>query len=282
MIIISGLSGAGKTVALNALEDLTYYCIDNLPLGLLSQFALEITNNSQAAYDRVAVGIDARNTQEALQHLPQAMAELRVSGLATELVFIEAGDDTLIERFSETRRRHPLSSHSMSLADAIQMERRLLAALAESADIRIDTSRTRMHELRDVVRERIARRPRASLSLQLVSFGYKHGVPRDADFVFDVRCLPNPYWETHLRPLSGRDKAVIEFLENQPLVASMLEQLTIFLRFWVPQFEAGNRSYLTVAIGCTGGNHRSVYLVEQLSEIFSKQLQHVLVRHRDI
>lgn len=282
MVIISGLSGAGKTVALNALEDLSYYCIDNLPLGLLAQFASEITNNTKAAYEHVAVGIDARNTEEALQQLPQAMAELRDGGLATELVFIEAGDGILIERFSETRRRHPLSSPKVSLADAIQLERKLLGPLAEAADIRIDTSRTHMHQLRDLVRDRIARRPRASLSLQLVSFGYKHGVPRDADFVFDVRCLPNPYWETHLRPLSGKDRKVIEFLEKQPLVGSMLDQLTAFLKYWVPQFAADNRSYLTVAIGCTGGNHRSVYLVERLSDIFSDQLQHVLVRHRDI
>ena len=256
-IIVSGLSGAGKSVVLNTLEDLNFYCIDNLPISLLDQFARQLNDAHTRPAPLVAIGIDARNPEDHLRTLPAGLDELRRLGILTELVFVEANSEILTSRFSETRRKHPLSSSSRSLSDAIEKERRLLSALAEIADLRIDTSRTAVHELRDLVRSRIAERPVAELSLQFVSFGYKHGTPHDADFVFDVRCLPNPHWIKELRKYSGRDAPVIEFLQAQPGVAGMEADLCRFLETWVPRFESENRSYLCVAIGCTGGHHRS-------------------------
>lgn len=282
LIILSGLSGAGKTVALHALEDLGFYCIDNLPVGLLGDFARQIIDSDHPAYREVAVGIDARNPPESLSHFPQVLQNLRGMGLWPELVFISASDDMLIKRFSETRRKHPLSSRGVPLPSAIRMERELLGPLAETADLRVDTSLTYLHQLRDLVRSRVARRPRAQLSLQFMSFGYKHGVPPDTDFAFDVRCLPNPHWEAHLRHLDGRDPQVAEFLESQPRVKEMSDSITAFLELWIPQFEADNRSYLTVALGCTGGHHRSVYLVERLAAHFQAKGLNVLASHRDI
>ncbi len=282
LIIVSGLSGAGKTVVLNSLEDLDFYCIDNLPISLLNTFAGQISDPKTEIADNVAIGIDARNPKNDIINLPDAIATLKDKGLVIDVTYMEANDDVLTKRFSETRRKHPLSSNSISLMDAIKNERQIMEGLSECADIRIDTSHTLMHELRDIVRERIAKRSISSLSIQFISFGYKHGIPGDADFVFDARCLPNPYWEKHLRGLSGKDQAVIEFLSKQKLVSKMLEHLQKFLGHWIPQFEADNRSYLCIAIGCTGGHHRSVYLAEVLAEYFLKQDKHVIVNHRDI
>lgn len=282
IVILSGLSGAGKTVALNTLEDLDYYCIDNLPTSLLSSIVERIEQGYPLFARRMAFGIDARNPEDELITLPDTIRTMRDHGIATELVFIEATDDVLTQRFSETRRKHPLSSSTMPLDEALGRERQLMGPLSEAADLRIDTSYYQMHELRDVVRERIAKRALRTLSLQLISFGYKHGVPRDADFVFDIRCLPNPHWNQELRPFTGQDDKVVKFLESQDQVAAMTDDIREFLRRWVPSFEADNRSYLTVAIGCTGGQHRSVYLVEKLAEFFNAQGKHVLIRHRDI
>jgi len=282
LVIISGLSGAGKTIALNTLEDLGFYCMDNLPVSLLHEFAGQIKHGIIKAAPEIAIGIDARNPAPDIAHLPDVIAGLRKEGLHTELIFMEANDDILTRRFSETRRKHPLSSRSVPLSAAINKERRIMGELSELADIRIDTSYTQMHELRELVRKRIAHRPLAALSIQFTSFGYKHGLPRDADFVFDARCLPNPYWKKNLRSLTGRDKAVIKFLSDQEHVRKMIKHIITFLSSWIPQFEADNRSYLCIAIGCTGGHHRSVYVVEQLSEYFRHKGKHVIINHRDI
>jgi len=281
LIIVTGMSGAGKTTVLNVLEDLSYYCIDSLPIGLAPELFSQIRSAEQPLYENVAIGIDARNPADALTNFPRFLRQQQSSELAVELVFVEAGNDALLRRFSETRRKHPLSATEVSLTVAIHEERRLLGTLAEYADLRIDTSRTSVHQLRALVRERVAQRQANIMSVQLISFGFKHGLPADADFVFDVRCLPNPHWEPRLRDLSGRDPPVIEFLEAAPLVHDMTAQLRAFLDSWLPRFEADQRSYLTVAVGCTGGHHRSVYIVERLASHLSSQGRHVLVTHRD-
>lgn len=282
LIVVSGLSGAGKSVAMDALEDLGYYCIDNLPVKLLPALAAELESATQPAYERAAVAIDARAPAAALRNLPEIIEELRERGVANDLVFLEADENTLIKRFSETRRKHPLTARNLSLAEAIKRERTILAPLRNIADLCVDTSRLHLHRLRDLVRERIDRRPQGTLSLLFQSFGYKHGVPADADMVFDSRCLPNPHWVPRLRPLTGRDAAVVEFLESQPVVEEMFQELESFLALWVPRFEAENRAYLTVAVGCTGGQHRSVYLVERLARHFRGRREPVLVRHREL
>jgi RNase adapter protein RapZ len=281
LMIVSGLSGSGKSVALHTLEDLGYYCIDNLPIGLLQAFAMQMLGARGDAYQRAAVGIDARNRPEDLAEFPRMLRELAEAGVACEIIFLQADDDTLLKRFSETRRKHPLTRREISLADAIRLERGLLEPIAANADLHVDTTRTNIHQLRDLLRERMQRSTR-SLSLLFESFGYKHGVPADADFVFDVRCLPNPHWHAELRPLTGLDPAVAQFLEQQPEVSEMFEALKGFLETWIPRFEADNRSYVTVAIGCTGGQHRSVYLAEQLATHFRTIRDNILIRHREL
>ncbi|MCK5669314.1 MAG: RNase adapter RapZ, partial [Gammaproteobacteria bacterium] len=256
LIVISGLSGAGKTVALHTLEDSGFYCIDNLPIGLLNEFGHQLTELESIPAEEIAVGIDARNPEHLIASLPESIESLKQQNLSVELVYIEANDDVLTTRYSETRRKHPLSSDAVSLTDAIKKERRIMEQFSESADLRIDTSLLSMYGLRDLVREQIVNHPTEALSVQFVSFGYKNGVPKDADFVFDTRCLPNPYWEKDLRLSTGKDKAVIEFLENQDLVKELYAQLKDFVSYWTPHFEASNRSYLCFAIGCTGGQHR--------------------------
>jgi UPF0042 nucleotide-binding protein len=282
LLIISGLSGAGKTIALNTLEDLGLYCIDNLPIGLLNEFARQISDGSIQVTPEVAIGIDARNSENDIKKLPVIINKLRKKSLNIELIFIDANDDVLTRRFSETRRKHPLSSKKLALTGAIKKERRIMEELSAQADMRIDTSHTLMHDLRDIVRKRIANHPVAALSLQFVSFGYKHGIPRDADLVFDSRCLPNPYWKKSLRNLTGKDIAVIKFLGKQKLVTNLIDHIRKFLSSWIPKFESENRSYLCVAVGCTGGHHRSVYIIEQLAEHFRKQGKYVITIHRDI
>lgn len=282
LIIVSGLSGSGKSSALHTLEDLGFYCIDNLPLTLLYQFARQMTRRREAVYQNLAVGIDARNLEEDLQRFPKILKRLRASGFDCELFFFGADDAVLLKRFSETRRKHPLTRSGVSLAEAVRLERQLLEPISMRADMHFDTSRTNIHQLRDLIRERVVGRREGKMSLLFESFGYKHGVPSDADFVFDVRCLPNPHWEPHLRSLTGRDESVQEFLRGQPAVTQMQEDLKAFLSRWIPRFEADNRSYLTVAVGCTGGQHRSVYMVEQLAAHFRYRQEYVLTRHRDL
>lgn len=282
LVVVTGLSGSGKSIALNALEDLGFYCIDNLPVALLEAFSWQMATQDTRDYQRVAVGVDARSESEELKLLPGLFRELRRAGIDCEILFLEAQDDILLQRFSETRRRHPLSSPQRTLADAIRLERELLEPLQSAADLKLDTTRTNVHQLRDLIRDRVADRGPRQLSLLIQSFGFKHGLPRDADFVYDVRCLPNPHWELELRPLTGRDEAVASFLENEPKVQLLQQHVIGFLDQWIPCFEADGRSYLTVAIGCTGGQHRSVYLTEQIAAHFSAQGRNVLTRHREL
>ena len=281
LIVISGLSGAGKSIALNVLEDLGYYCVDNLPLGLLQAFAAELAEASPPP-DRVATVIDARNLSTAFDRFPEIMAAIRDRGVDCEVVFLEADENAITKRFSETRRKHPLTAANVALLEAIQNERSLLEPVRDLAEICIDTSHTQYHELRELIRQRVDRRPLQTMTLQFMSFGYKHGIPLDADYVFDVRSLPNPYWEVGLRQLNGRDERVVKFLDSQPEVKAMLESLREFLDKWIPAFEDDNRAYLTIAVGCTGGNHRSVYVVERLAAEYRRGRSGVLVRHRDM
>ncbi len=282
LIIVSGLSGAGKTVVLNTLEDLSYYTIDNLPISLLNILIKQFSEENSSLAKHIAIGIDARNTLDDFSFLPEVITALNNKDIPAELIFIEANDDVLTKRFSETRRKHPLSSDSVSLSDAIKQERNIIDALAEAADLRVDTSHMQLNELRNIVRERIDQRKKTSLSLQLMSFGYKNGIPKDADFVFDLRCLPNPYWNKDLRKYSGQDKPVIDFLSKQDSVKQMLNDLEHFLERWIPQFETDNRSYLSIAFGCTGGHHRSVFIVEQLANKFNNSNKQVIIKHRDL
>ncbi len=280
ILIVSGLSGAGKTIALHCLEDMGLYCIDNLPVALLPAFA-EQSEQLEIEQKCVALGVDARTT--ALSDMPALLQRLERTKVPYQVLFLEAYDWVLIKRFSETRRKHPLTTADLPLVDAIKRERILLEPLASRADIRINTSQTDVHQLRDLIRLRMGLCfSTGLLSLLFESFGFKYGIPNDADFVFDVRCLPNPHWETQLRNLTGRDAAVINFLEKQAQVKKMREDLIGFLETWIPEFEADNRNYLTVAIGCTGGQHRSVYCAEQLAQHFSQQHDSVLVRHREL
>ncbi|MGR8919175.1 MAG: RNase adapter RapZ [Gammaproteobacteria bacterium] len=280
-LIISGLSGAGKTVALHALEDAGFYCVDNLPVGILPAFAAYLGERDLPHFHRVAVGVDARNPADAIAGLPSALDKLASRGVEAELIFVDANDQTLIQRFSETRRPHPLATEGVSLSDAIERERAVLDPIVQRADLRIDTSRSNVHELRTMVRELITRRPSGRMALQFRSFGFKKGVPVDADFVFDVRCLPNPFWELDLRDQSGRDAAVRAFLERQPEVAEMAADMVGFLETWIDRFEQVNRSYLTIAFGCTGGRHRSVYMAERVAAHFADRGKRAIVSHRD-
>jgi len=281
LIIVSGFSGSGKTTVLHVLEDLGYYCVDNLPIGLLSSFAGQMVAAEGEFYDRTAVGIDARNRSNDLARFPAIINGLRDAGIDIEVIYVNADEHILIKRFSETRRKHPLTRDDMSLAEAIAWERQLLDPIAQEADLRIDTSHTNLHQLRDMVRARVATHKSQTLSLMFVSFGFKHGVPVDADIVFDVRCLPNPYWDTRLREFNGREQPVIEFLEKQATVKEMFDDISAYIERWLPRFQAADRTYLTVAIGCTGGHHRSVYLVEQLNQAFREKYD-VIARHREL
>ncbi len=282
LILVTGLSGSGKTVALHTLEDLGYYCIDNLPVFLLRELAERLAHEHQPLFARSAVGIDARNQTEQLQEVPQIVTGLRAQGVHCEILVLEAQTETLIKRFSETRRKHPLTQAQRSLGEAIELERRLLEPILSLADLRVDTTHTNIHQLRDLIRGQVEDKATSEVSLLLLSFGFKHGVPRDVDFVFDMRCLPNPHWQAELRPLTGLDGAVIGFLEGDPLVDRMRGDLIGFLEQWIPHFEADGRSYLTIALGCTGGQHRSVYMTEQLHRHFEQAGRRVLTRHREL
>ena len=282
LIIVTGLSGSGKTIALHTLEDLGYNCIDNLPMYMLKALAEELVKHPQEERPRTAVGIDARNQMADLRHLPKLVKEMKAQGLGCQILFLEAKDDTIIKRFSETRRKHPLTDDDHSLAEAIHLERTLLEPIISDTDLRIDTTHTNQHELREIISARLNEQQQRTLSVMFQSFGYKHGVPRDVDFVFDARCLPNPHWEQELRPLTGRDEAVARFLESDPDVVRMKQDISNFLEHWIPAFEADGRNYLTIAIGCTGGHHRSVYLVEQLAAHFSNDQRQVVIRHREL
>jgi len=279
LIIVSGLSGSGKSVALHMLEDIDFYCVDNIPAALLKAFVSHTVRGMGDTYPRTAVGLDARNRAGEIETIPALVAELRRSNIDCEVLYLHAAEEVLLKRYAETRRKHPLVTGEIGLREAIALERKLLDPITITADWVIDTSNMGVHALRDLIRERIERRREGQLSLMFESFGYKHGIPGDADFVFDVRSLPNPHWETSLRRLNGRDSAVIEYLSGFASVRSMIADLTAFLEKRLNEFSQANRSYLTIAIGCTGGQHRSVYIAEQLAEHFRKAHPHVLTRH---
>ena len=282
MVIISGLSGSGKSVALHALEDMDFYCIDNLPVGMLSSLANEIHEQHLTRISNVAAGIDARNRPDQLARFPEILTSLRESGITCKILFLQADDRTLLKRFSETRRKHPLSGTDVPLADAITQEQKLLAPISDNADLIIDTSRTNVHQLRELVMESLGHDNAEGFSVLLRSFGYKHGIPVDADFVFDARCLPNPHWIPDLRNQTGLDKDVVDYLEQQDTVLDYYQQLEDFLSRWIPLFKAENRSYLSIAIGCTGGQHRSVYLIDRLARHLGMMPGKVVTRHREM
>jgi len=280
LAVVSGLSGSGKTVALRTLEDLGFYCIDNLPASLLRALAEHALGAGESRYPRLAVGIDARTASSDSQELPRAFSELASLGLPPFLLFLDARDGALLKRFSETRRRHPLGSEGLSLSDAIARERTILKPIKQIADAEIDTSELNVYQLRRRILEAIGITA-GGVSLMFESFAFKRGVPNEADFLFDARALPNPHWEPRLRPLSGRDAAVCEYFEARPEVGEFIDDVERFLKRWLPRFDPSERSYLTVAIGCTGGRHRSVYIVERLQERFRSLGGEILCFHRE-
>ncbi len=282
LIIVSGLSGSGKTVALHHLEDLGFYCIDNVPASLLRSLISELINLKDPVYEKLALGVDARNRAPDLAMLPRLLGDLRLQGVNSEVIFLHADDDILLKRYAETRRKHPLSSSKLGLREAIALERELLDPITAAAELIIDTTRTSIYQLRDTIRRRVGARAGSELSILIESFGYKHGIPADADFVFDLRCLPNPYWETALRSLTGKDGPVIAYLDAADDVQRMYRDILSFLERWIPEYIDFNRSYLTVALGCTGGQHRSVYMADRVASSLARQYPQVMTRHNEL
>lgn len=282
LIIVSGLSGSGKSVALHVLEDLGYYCIDNLPAALLKAAVEEVTAGVGKKRSLVAVGIDARNRRKDLKALPKLISEFRGQDILTDVLFLQADDEILLKRYSESRRRHPLSGKGAALRAAIDAEREMLSAVTNSADLIIDTSRTSIYELSDTIKERVDRRQATTMSVLLESFGFKYGIPADADFVFDMRCLPNPYWTVELRGLTGLDTEVSDFLNGHDNFVAMHDDILAFLKRWIPEYRNAHRGYLTIAIGCTGGQHRSVCMVEQLAESLRAHGDVISTRHNEL
>jgi len=282
LIIVSGLAGAGKSVALHMLEDLGYYCIDNLPMGLLREVSAATLKNQGLNFDRLAVGIDARARRAEIAGFPERVEALRAGGIDIEVIYLHADSESILRRYSETRRKHPLTDSDTSLIDAVEADRRLLEPIAAKADVSIDTSNTNIHQLRDIIRNRVEGGESGELAILVQSFGFKYGLPPAVDFVFDVRCLPNPHWVPELRPLTGQDSAVTDHLAAQPATHAMRDDIHAFLARWLPNFAREDRSYVTIAIGCTGGKHRSVYLTEQIAKLLRADYDHVLVRHNEL
>ena len=280
LVVISGRSGSGKTSALNILEDVGFTCIDNLPVSLLPDLINKLRSENLRDDLNLAAGIDARNLVGDLSLIPDELELIKARGISVNVLFLQSRRSDLIRRYSETRRKHPLSSSTVSLKEAIDLEKDMLAPIAEIADRNIDTSGLSLHQLRDLIKSTVVLHDTEQMAILFESFGFKRGVPSDADFVFDVRCLPNPHWKLELRALTGNDPEVIEFLESQVDVASMLADIIGFLTRWIPKHQNNNRSYLTVAIGCTGGQHRSVYLANRLAEHFGEMYPLVQVVHK--
>ena len=276
-MIVSGRSGSGKSIALRALEDMGFYCVDNIPVALLPQLADALKNNNTP----VAVSIDIRNlpinfefNYDILQKLPESVTP--------EIIFLDCSRNTLIRRYSETRRIHPLANQKCLLEEAIDLEENYLESLKAHASLVINTDNLSVHQLSDILRTRILGKKERELTMIFESFGFKHGLPVDADFVFDVRFLPNPHWDINLRPLTGLDEPVINYLSKQDEVTNFIYQTANYLQQWLPMLEKNNRSYLTIAIGCTGGQHRSVFIAEQLAEFFKAQNKQIQIRHRTL
>ena len=281
--IVTGLSGSGKSVALHTLEDEGFFCIDNLPSQLLSEIIDKLLASGSALYERLAIGIDMRSERASADNLLKLLADLRAKDdTEVEVLFLDTDRSTLVTRFSETRRKHPLSTEKLPLINAIDEEARLLDAVKSTAELVVDTSALNLHELREIIRTYLLGKTRVGLALVFQSFGFKHGTPASTDFMFDVRCLPNPHWEPDLREFNGLEKPIIDFLEEQSDVHDMFADIRSFVTRWLPMLEAENRAYLTVSIGCTGGRHRSVYLVEQLCKFFSNSRSNVSRRHREL
>lgn len=282
-VVISGRSGSGKSTALQLLEDSGFICIDNLPVNLLPTLITEIAQGKHTGNMQFAIGIDARNVGGDLSRFPEILewAQQQQNAKFT-VVYLDASNPVLIKRFSETRRKHPLSNKSTGLEEAINAESKILEPVSRLSDITIDTSNLTLHELRTAVKKKVAGSNSEGMALMIESFGFKYGVPVDADFVFDVRSLPNPYWQPELRAYTGLEEPVQNFLANEPQFEAMREDVTTFLEKWIPSFEHNNRSYLTIAIGCTGGMHRSVFLTEKLAEHFRKLYKNVQTRHRQL
>lgn len=281
LIIVSGLSGSGKSTALHVLEDVGFNCIDNLPVSLLPALVAQIQIHKDAN-QCFAIGIDIRNAWQDLSIFPPMIETLKEAHLPFRVLFLDAQTPVLIQRFSETRRKHPLSDKHTNLEEAITAEQKLLEPIRDAADQILDTSHLNLHELRDLVKERVVGRHESTMAIQFESFGFKHGIPINADMVYDTRCLPNPHWKPLLRPLTGQDAEVIQFLEEQVAVEEMYQDIMHYLTRWLPRYQANNRSYISIAIGCTGGQHRSVYLAERLQKHFYQFYSDVQVRHRDI
>lgn len=280
LVVISGRSGSGKSSALHVLEDQGFYCIDNLPIGLLPALVQQTEGEEKLA--KVAVSIDARNIPHAFDDIHSVLHELPKDEYQLDVVYLDASEEVLLQRFSATRRKHPLTSSQVSLAEAIQRERDLLEPVANIADLTLDTTQMSVHELRSLIRLRVADKNSAEIAILFESFGFKHGIPIDADYVFDVRNLPNPYWDPSLRQFTGRDQPVIDFLAAENQVSMMEQDISAFIHRWLPAFIDASRSYMTIAIGCTGGQHRSVYIVEQLTKEFSARYPNVQCRHREL
>ncbi|GAA6133884.1 RNase adapter RapZ [Oceaniserpentilla sp. 4NH20-0058] len=281
LVVISGRSGSGKSTALDLLEDLGFYCIDNLPVALLQNLLDQIQSES-SQLTSVAVSIDARNNQTDLANFSIILDKLDRKQCELEIIYLDAHTDTLLTRFSATRRKHPLTGPDVPLLDAIEREKALLHNLADLADLTVDTTHLSMHQLRSLIKERVVQKQENEMSLLFESFGFKHGIPKDSDLVFDVRCLPNPYWDPSLRQYTGQDVKIQTFLKDEDSVNKMFNDIQGFLQNWLPEFEANNRTYMTVSIGCTGGQHRSVYMAERLFNAYQEIYPNVQVRHREL
>lgn len=282
LVIVSGLSGSGKTVALRTLEDSGYFCVDNLPVALLGNFIDTTVLARPSLYDLIAVAIDARSGVDDMHRLEEAVDHIKSLNIKTEILFLTSDNKKLVSRFSETRRKHPLSRSGLPLLEAIHMEQNLLQNIYANADLIIDTTSLNVHQLRRTIIQRLLPDTGAELAILVQSFGFKHGLPNDTDFVFDLRCLPNPHWESELRNLTGRDQAVIDYLEGYSEVIAMYDSLIDFFKTWIPSFEQENRSYMTISIGCTGGQHRSVYMAEKIAGSLQLSRYNASVHHRDL
>lgn len=282
VVIVSGLSGAGKTVALRQYEDMGYYCIDNLPLQLFAPISRTALRAAESRYKNLAVGVDARENPKEIERFPRYVEKLRSRGINIRVIFLRAEESVLLQRYSDTKRRHPLASSQVPLLDAIRAEQTLLAPIASLADATIDTTHKNLHELREEILNQIPGGGPGKLSVQLESFGFRNGTPDNVDYLFDVRCLPNPHWNASLRKLTGRDAAVAAWFAQQPAVEDMIQDLYRLLSRWLPEYRRQDRAYVTIAIGCTGGQHRSVYIVERLAAMLRDNYDQLTIRHREL
>lgn len=280
LVIVSGLSGSGKTMALNTLEDQGYYCIDNLPLELLKALFL---SPSIMQRDKVAIGVDVRSSQFGLDHLPGDITTIHENGHNVTLIYLHAEKEILLKRYNETRRKHPLTTSEIGLSEALELEIKMMASIRLVADLEIDTTYTNIYQLANFLRSRVCNADQRKLSLMFQSFGFKHGIPASTDFMFDVRCLPNPYWINEIRMHNGTEKPISDWLETHDEVAEMKNDIINFTEKWMPSFIENQRAYLTISIGCTGGRHRSVYITEALGKYFhNSESSDISIFHREL